>query len=207
MFAAWCDTLPAHRLEQVRRFTEPWQAEASRGLRTGEPAAAAAYAKHRRLHTVHPALLAERVARTYANLSTDGASVAITTARVETARAINRAIQLQRRSHHTTGVRLADGTSAHVGDQVATRRNNGERTNQGVTVRNRQVWTVVAVERNGWLTVEDPDRGRVSLPRATSPSTSSWAGRSPATAARASPRTTPSASSSLGAAGPASTSA
>jgi hypothetical protein len=31
MFAAWCDTLPVHRLEQVRRFTEPWQADASRG--------------------------------------------------------------------------------------------------------------------------------------------------------------------------------
>ena len=165
MFAAWCDTLPVHRLEQVRRFTEPWQADASRGLRAGEPAAVAAYAEHRRLHTVHPALLADRVARVYANLSADGASVAITTARVETARAINRAIQFQRRSHHTPGVRLADGTSAHVGDQVATRRNSGERTDRGVAVRNRQLWTVAAVERNGWLTVENPERGRVTLPR------------------------------------------
>ena len=63
MFAAWCHTLPVHRLEQVRRFAEPWQADASRGLRAGEPAAVAAYAEHRRVHTVHPALLADRVAR------------------------------------------------------------------------------------------------------------------------------------------------
>jgi hypothetical protein len=110
-------------------------------------------------------LLADRVARVYANLSADGATVAITTARVETARAINRAIQFQRRSHHTPGVRLADGTTAHVGDQVATRRNSSERTDRGVTGRNRQLWTVVAVDRHGWLTVEDSNRGRVSLPR------------------------------------------
>jgi hypothetical protein len=43
MFAHWCDTLPAHHLDQVHRFTEPWQAEASLALRRGDPAAVGAY--------------------------------------------------------------------------------------------------------------------------------------------------------------------
>jgi hypothetical protein len=44
MFAHWTDTLPAHRLEHIHRFDEPWQAEASLALRRGDPAAAVTYA-------------------------------------------------------------------------------------------------------------------------------------------------------------------
>ncbi len=34
-----------------------------------------------------------------------------------------------------------------------------------MTVRNRQVWTVAAVDRYGSLTIQNPERGRVTLPR------------------------------------------
>ncbi len=40
MFAQWCDALPAHHLEEVRRFTHAWEADASLALRAGEPHAA-----------------------------------------------------------------------------------------------------------------------------------------------------------------------
>lgn len=63
MFELWCERVGAHRLEEVRRFDEAWQAEASLALRRGDPSAAAAYAAHGRLDTVHPALVPERVAR------------------------------------------------------------------------------------------------------------------------------------------------
>ena len=167
MFASWCDTLPTYRLEQVRRFVEPWQAEASRGLRTGAPAALAAYAEHRRLTTAHPALLANNVARLHEQLAADGGSVAVTTARVETARVVNQAIQRRSRSWlQAPGVRLADASSAFTGDRIATRRNDSQLvTDRGTPVRNRQLWTIVAVGGGGDLVVEEPGRGRVVLDR------------------------------------------
>ena len=167
MFASWCDTLPTYRLEQVRRFVEPWQAEASRGLRSGESAALAAYAEHRRLTTAHPALLADNVARLHQRLAADGGSVAVTTARVETARAVNQAIQHRNRSRlQGPGAQLADGSSAYIGDRVATRRNDSQAvTDRSTPVRNRQLWTVVTVGGGGDLIVEEPGRGRVVLDR------------------------------------------
>ena len=87
--------LPARHLGEVRRFAEPWQAEASLLLREGDPAAASLYAQHGRLRTVHPALMADRVARQHERQAAGGAIVAITTASTGTARAIN--IEIQRR--------------------------------------------------------------------------------------------------------------
>ncbi|MDP9451946.1 MAG: relaxase domain-containing protein [Actinomycetota bacterium] len=166
MFAQWCEDLPAHHLEEVHRFTDDWQAEASLALRRGERAAARAYAARQRLQTVHPALLADRVARKHVLLTSRGQSVAITTASSGTARAIN--VQIQRRRNprrQGRSVALADGTRAFVGDQVATRRNDaGLVTDRGSTIRNRQTWTVKAVGEDGSLTVADPQRGQVQLP-------------------------------------------
>jgi len=165
VFALWCERLGAHRLEEVRRFTDDWQAEASLDLRRGEPAAARAYADHHRLQCVHPALVADRVARQRERLAARGATVAVTTASAGTARAINVAIQ-HRRNPRRRGehVRLADGTAAFVGDQVATRRNLALVTQRGSAVRNRQSWTVGAVGEDGSLEVSDPERGSVRLP-------------------------------------------
>jgi len=72
MFAHWCEAFAAHHLEEVRRFSEAWQGEASLLLRQGDPAAAGLYGDHERLHTVHPALLADRVARQHQQLSAGG---------------------------------------------------------------------------------------------------------------------------------------
>lgn len=168
MFAHWCDTLPAHYLDEVQRFEEPWQAEASLGLRRGDPDAAAEYAARKRVRAVHPGLVADQVASLHENLTGRGETLAITTARTETARAINRAIQHRRGTWRSrAGVRLADGTYAFAGDQIATRRNDPElESTTGATVRNRHTWTVAAVHRDGSLTVEHPEWGAVVLPAA-----------------------------------------
>lgn len=84
-FALWCERLPAHQLEEVRRFTDDWQAEASLALGRGDAAAAAAYAAHHRLQSLHPALVADRVARQFERLAGRGESVAISTASAGTA--------------------------------------------------------------------------------------------------------------------------
>ena len=115
---------------------------------------------------VHPALLADRVARLHERQATGGSTVAITTASRGTARAINVEIQ-RRRNQRQQGpsVALADGTRAFVGDRVATRRNDsGLLTTDGTAVRNRQTWTVSAVGADGTLTVTDLGRGSACLP-------------------------------------------
>ena len=165
MFAYWCKKLPAHHLEEVRRFADDWQAGASLALRRGERSAPAAYAAHHRLQSVHPALLADRVARQHERIAERNQSVAITTASASTARAIN--VEIQRRRNlrlEGASVALADGSRAFVGDQVATRRNDATLvTEVGSSVRNRQSWAVTEVGEDGSLTVADDERGSVHL--------------------------------------------
>jgi len=165
MFELWSERVGAHQLDAVRRFDDGWQAAASLALRRGERAAAAAYAAHGRLDTVHPALVADRVARIHEVQAGAGNTVAITTASAGTARDVNVAIQ-RRRNPRRAGpsIVLADGTSAYVGDRVATRRNDRTVTDGGTAVRNRHTWEVEAVGDDGSLVVSHPTRGRVRLP-------------------------------------------
>lgn len=168
MFAYWCDMLPAQRLEEVRRFAEVWEAEASLLLRAGDRRAVEAYAARRRLTSAHPALIADRVARQHQALVAKANTVAVTTATAATAREINAAIQ-HRQGNWRRGrsVGLRDGTGVWVGDRIATRRNDPTLvTTAGSKVRNRQLWTVTAVGADGTLEVADPDRGTVTLPAA-----------------------------------------
>ncbi len=167
LFGLWCERLPAHHLEEVHRFADDWQAEASLALRQGDAAGPAAYAAHHRLQTVHPALVADRVARQFERLGARGASVAVTCASTGTARAINVEIQRRRNPRQVgASVALADGSRAFVGDRVATRRNVAVVTDSGSPVRNRQSWTLTAVGEDGSVVVADPDRGSVRLPAA-----------------------------------------
>lgn len=164
VFAHWCDTLPHHTLDEPRRFTHPWEAAASLALRAGDPEAVDAYVAHHRVTTSHPALAATQVARAHERHVAAGRSVAITTTTSDTARAINLEIQRNRRPHDE-GVPLRDGTRAHAGDQIATRRNDSAlRTGSGERVRNRHTWTVTDTHPDGSLTVEHPQRGTVELP-------------------------------------------
>ncbi|HWJ64833.1 MAG TPA: AAA family ATPase [Acidimicrobiales bacterium] len=165
VFAHWTATLPHHELITPRRFSAQWEAAASIALRQGNPDATEIYAVHHRLHTTHPTLLAQRVAREAAADLAAGLQVAITTKSVETARTINKAIQHARATTEGPTVELAAGTQAYVGDRIATRRNDPTlTTTEGEPVRNRHTWTVRAIGDDGALTVTHPDRGSVTLP-------------------------------------------
>lgn len=164
VFAHWCDTLDHHTLDTPRRFTEEWEAAASLGLRAGRSDAITAYFEHGRLHSSHPATVAQQVAAAHRAHRDAGRSVAVTTTNAETAKAINTEIQRQRNPTGSS-VRLRDGTTVFAGDQVATRRNDKRLvTTGGEQVRNRHTWTVTAVHSDGALTVEHSDRGSVDLP-------------------------------------------
>lgn len=164
MFARWCDTVSHHTLDTPHRFHEPWEAAASINLRAGRTEAVDAYAAHNRLHTTHPALVATQVARAHQRHTAAGRTVAITTNTAETARAVNREIQWLTHPGATGGIDLHDGTTVHVGDRIATRRNDPhQRTDTGQQVRNRQSWNVTAVHPDGTITAEDAERGSVHL--------------------------------------------
>jgi conjugative relaxase-like TrwC/TraI family protein len=164
MFATWCDTLGAHHLDTVHRFTNPWEAHASLQLRHGHPDAAARYHQHHRLRALHPALIPSHVADRHTRLTARGKTVAITTATTSTARDIN--LEIQRRRPRTgRAVTLRDGTTAGAGDTITTRRNDPAlTTTTGAPVRNRHTWTVDRVHADGTVTVSDPARGTVTLP-------------------------------------------
>lgn len=167
MFAHWTDSLPAHHLDVVHRFTEPWQADASLALRRGDLDAAQAYVEHGRVQTVHPALVAERIARIHENAGGRGQAVAITTSNAATARSINEEIQWQQHRTRAPGhsIPLADGTRLYVGDRIATRRNDPTlATDAGVSVRNRHTWTVTDIQPDGSVSVSDDTNGFVTLP-------------------------------------------
>lgn len=167
VFAHWCDTLPHHSLDTPRRFDHHWEARASLALRAGHPDAVDAYVAHGRVIGAHPATVAARVARAHRRHVQAGRTVAVTTTNAETARAINREIQHLTHSDMASGVPLHDGTAAHAGDQIATRRNDRRLwTHVGRQVRNRHTWAVAEAHADGSLTVTHPDRGSVDLPAA-----------------------------------------
>lgn len=60
------------------------------------------------------------------------------------------------------GVRLADGNTAYVGEQVITRRNDRRyRTSATDWVKNGDRWTVLATGADGSLTVQHAHHGRI----------------------------------------------
>ena len=165
VFAHWSATLPHHTLDTPRRFTEPWEAAASLALRAGDRRGVEVYAAHGRLQSTHPALVAAQVARLVVVHEVEGRAVAVTTNTAETAKAINQAIQRTRYGSSRVGVSLHDGSTAVIGDRVATRRNDlALRTTAGARVRNRQTWTVANIETSGDVVLHHPDRGDVLLP-------------------------------------------
>ena len=82
---------------------------------------------------------------------------------------------------------IAGGEHAHVGDVVATRRNDRQlHTTLGEPVRNRDLWTVTAIHPDGELTVtHNGGHGTVTLPPTTPASMSGSATPRPSTATKA----------------------
>ena len=142
-------------LEQIHRFTEPWEAAASLRLRRGDPAALSEYLWHGR---VEPGSLDQHlrtIGREWAEAQTKGRSLAITTTTNEHATLINHHIQnAPLKTGALTGepVTAADG-HIFIADVVMTRRNDRTlTTTAGDSVRNRDRWTLTATHDDGAIT-------------------------------------------------------
>jgi conjugative relaxase-like TrwC/TraI family protein len=147
----------ALHLDEVVRFTDPAEADASLALRAGDAGALGFYLDHNRVHVVDrdtatTQLLNAWHADTRAGL--DALMLAPTREQVAQLNAAARQARLNgTRPGQETG--LSDGNQASVGDVVLTRRNNrGLNTGETAWVRNGDRWTVTAVHRDGSINVQ-----------------------------------------------------
>ena len=104
------------------------------------------------------------------NTTTGGDTVALVASTNDHVDAINHAVQAARvaagQLNPDSAAAIAGGECAHVGDVVATRRNDRTLiTSAGEPVRNRETWTVTAIGTDGSLTVtREQGHGTVTLP-------------------------------------------
>ncbi|MCP3913848.1 MAG: relaxase domain-containing protein [Actinomycetia bacterium] len=168
MFSHLVDTHGAIELDQVHRFTNHWERDASLRLRRGDPSVADVYDLHGRLHGGTGTRMETEAIDAWWRSRCSGESVLLAAPTNEAAAQLNTAAQ-QRRID--TGDLNARGRSVQiagqrlwVGDEIVTRRNHRQlHTNQGLMIRNRDQWTIDTVHRGGDLTVHGPS-GRVKFP-------------------------------------------
>jgi conjugative relaxase-like TrwC/TraI family protein len=157
-------------LEQIHRFTEPWEAAASLRLRRGDPAVLSEYLWHGRVDPGNLDAHLRTIGREWAGAQAAGRSLAITTTTNEHATLINHHIQNTRlKTGALTGVPVAaaDG-NIYIGDVVMTRRNDRTlTTTAGDNVRNRDRWTITATHDDGTITARShTSDATVTLPAA-----------------------------------------
>ena len=169
MFGELTATGRVHELATVHRFRHGWEAGASLGLRRSDLAALDAYEDHGRIIPGELEYQTTRIATSWTHHTAAGRTVAVTASINEHVDTLNAAIQaarLERGDLHGTGVAIAGGERAHVGEIVVTRRNDRTlTTTTGGTVRNRDRWTVTSTHPDGSLTVTpNQGHGTIRLP-------------------------------------------
>jgi ATP-dependent exoDNAse (exonuclease V) alpha subunit len=168
MFALLTDTQPTLTLDYVHRFAHRWERDASLQLRAGDPTALHTYDRHGRITATNPHDLEHHAVARWDTARRSGTVAVLCTTNDQAAR-LNRRIQRHRLdagelqpSRHR---QLPNGQRLHVGDTVATRRNNRRLTTErGVMVKNRARWTITALDPTGGVTLTGPD-GNIKLPK------------------------------------------
>ncbi len=168
MFTHLTDTCGAIELDAIHRFTHPWEADATRRLRTGDIGVIAEYDRHGRIHGGTPHDMESAIIDVWAEARLRGETVAMMANTNHTAGRLNQAAQ-----HHRIEAGELDphGPALHhddqkllIGDDVVTRRNQRAlRTDRGVMVKNRDHWTIQSIQPDGSVTVTGP-AGTVRLP-------------------------------------------
>jgi AAA domain len=160
----------AMHLDRLHRFHDPAEAEATLGLRRGDPAAITFYERNNRIRSgTRDAMLDAAYDAWVSDVRTGHTSVLIAASGTDDA-ALNaraRTERIEAGQVDRDGVHLRDGNRAGVGDWVVTRSNQRTLTcRRGRDwVKNGDTWTVTARRRDGSLTVRSLDnRGKVRLP-------------------------------------------
>jgi ATP-dependent exoDNAse (exonuclease V) alpha subunit len=168
MFAHLVNDLGAVELDRIHRFRQPWERQASLGLRRGGPAALTEYERRGRLHGGTLDEMEVDIISAWREARACGQRVALMASSTEAVAQLNRHAQLTRLatgelSPTASRFELGD-VSVLVGDEVVTRRNDRTlRTDQGVMVKNRDHWTVTAIHPDRTITVTGRT-GTIRLP-------------------------------------------
>jgi ATP-dependent exoDNAse (exonuclease V) alpha subunit len=158
MFAHLTDTCGAIELDQVHRFANRWEREASLRLRNGDPGVLVEYDERGRLHDGSRADMETSILDAWLDARGRGESVALMANTIDTVTRLSEAAQHTRiRSGEldTTSLGLdVDGQRLLVGDEVVTRRNDRTlRTDRGVMVKNRDHWTIETIHDDRSVTL------------------------------------------------------
>lgn len=168
MFEHLINTHGAIELDQVHRFSNDWEAQASLRMRRGDPSVAEVYEAHGRLHGGTASRMQSEALDAWWAAREAGQPVVLLTPTNETVRVLNEAAQ--RRRLHARQLRYphrvieAGGYLLHTGDEIATRANNRQlRTDQGHMIRNRDQWTITEIHPGQELTITGKT-GTIRLP-------------------------------------------
>ncbi|MFI5035954.1 MAG: MobF family relaxase [Acidimicrobiales bacterium] len=158
----------APALADVRRFTAPWEKEASLGVRRGTTVALGTYATHGR---IKDGTRDEMLDALYDAWKTDtdrglnSLMLAGDTATVNELNSLARSDRVASGVVAEEGVDVAETMTAGVNDLVVTRENERRLATGTSWVKNGDVWTVLATHGNGSMTVTRVNgHGSVVLP-------------------------------------------
>lgn len=160
-------TFGAIRLDELVRFTDPAEGEASLSLRDGDRAALGFYLDNDRVHVGDVASSLDDVFAAWSRERAGGRDCLMLAPTRELVRELNLRAQASR-SVVGGSVGLADGCSAHGGDVVISRRNDRRLGVSGTDwVKNGDRWIVTDVRADGALSVRHASsRLHATLPAA-----------------------------------------
>jgi len=158
MLAHLIDTCGAIELDQVHRFTNQWEREASLRLRSGDPGVLVEYDRQGRLHNGTRHDMETSILDAWSQARSRGESVALMANTIDTVTRLNQAAQQARIRNGeldpTTPGLDVDRQRLLVGDEVVTRRNDRAlRTDRGAMVKNRDHWTIGTIHPDRSVTL------------------------------------------------------
>jgi conjugative relaxase-like TrwC/TraI family protein len=146
----------ALQLTELHRFTDPVEAQASLGLRDGDPIALGFYLDHGRVHVGDLAKITEAAFSAWTADRAVGLDAIMLAPIRELVADLNRRARDQRLDGAPAGpeVRLGDGNRASVGDMIVTRTNDRRlRSSATDWVKNGDRWIITGIDGQGDLTV------------------------------------------------------
>ncbi|WP_298341823.1 MobF family relaxase [Ferrimicrobium sp.] len=156
------------RLGEVRRFYEEWEREASVGLRAGDVSAIEVYDNHHRVIGGDRDAMLDALYAGWRGDVLAGKDSLMIAPDHDSVRELNvraREERIERGEVTEAGVKLRDGMTCGIGDEIVTRENNRLLGSRNGWVKNGDRWRVNAIDGDGSLWVRRIDgKGEVRLP-------------------------------------------
>jgi conjugative relaxase-like TrwC/TraI family protein len=155
-------------LTSLWRFSQPWEAAATRRLREGDTGVIDAYAEHDRISAGAAEVMCEEAYTAWQTDTENGAPAILIAADSHTVEVLNTRAHNDRVADGLValdGLTKADGTMIAVGDRVLTRSNNRHLRTPAGHVRNGDLWQVTDIAAaDGALTVTPVTRPGSAIP-------------------------------------------